>query len=157
LNHLEIERKFLVDREKWLKVVRPAGILYRQGYLSIDPLKTIRVRVAGDRGSITIKGKAEGIIRSEFEYSIPAGEATLLIDRFTRNIVEKTRYRVPVGDHVFDVDEFHGMNDGLLMAEIELGHSSEEFKKPDWLGEEVTDNPRYYNSYLSQNPYFTWK
>ncbi|MEI7980873.1 MAG: CYTH domain-containing protein [Bacteroidota bacterium] len=156
MKNLEIERKFLVDKNKWASAGRPPGILYIQGYLSIDQEKIIRVRVAGNTGFITVKGKSEILIRSEYEYVIPVEEARDLLKMFTRNQIEKTRYRVPVGNFIFEVDEFHGMNKGLFLAEVELSSPADVFEKPQWLGKEVTENIQYYNAYLSENPFIFW-
>ena len=119
MKHLEIERKFLVDKEKWSLTTKPDGISYIQGYLSIDEDKVVRVRVAGDRGFLTIKGKSETFSRPEFEYAIPLDDARELIFQYTTTRIEKTRTKIPAGNHVWEVDEFHGENEGLLMAEIE--------------------------------------
>lgn len=157
MHHLEIERKFLVRRDEWTKLARPAGITYIQGYLSIDDEKVVRVRVAGEKGFITIKGKSSTISHPEFEYEIPVADAKELLAKYTPNRIEKVRTRIPAGKHVWEVDEFHGENEGLLMAEIELESPEELFEKPTWLGEEVTDDKRYYNSWLSCHPFGTWR
>jgi len=152
----EIERKFLVNREKWLAESRPAGVKYIQAYLHRSEDATIRVRLAGDRGWLTVKGRQAGYSRPEFEYSIPAGEALEMIRLFTRACVEKVRTRVRSGDHVWEVDEFLEENSGLMLAEIELKDPGEEFERPPWLGEEVTHDFRYSNSELSVKPYRSW-
>lgn len=152
----EIERKFLVDRTRWGNAVKPEGRALRQGYLTTDADKTIRVRVADDKGYLTLKGKTEGISRAEFEYEIPTDEAVELLDRFAVSELSKTRYRVPVSDKIWDVDVFAGKNEGLLLAEVELEHEDESFTLPDWAGEEVTHDPRYYNSNLSVRPFSEW-
>jgi len=157
MKHLEIERKFLVNKPLWKALDKPAGIHYLQGYLSIDPNKVVRARVAGDRGYITIKGKSEACSRKEFEYIIPCEEAQELIRLFTHGQIEKVRFRIPSGIHTFEIDEFHGDNEGLMIAEIELENPDESFEKPDWLGEEVTYEERYYNSNLSVHPYNKWR
>lgn len=156
MKNFEIERKYLVDQEKWFLTAKPQGISYIQGYLSIDEDKIIRVRVAGDKGLLTIKGKSETISHPEFEYLIPAEEARDMLRLFTTRLVEKVRIRIPAGKLVWEVDEFHGANEGLIMAEIELDSEDDLFDKPAWVGEEVTGNPQYYNAYLSQNPYKGW-
>ena len=153
---LEIERKFLVDHEKWAKVDKPDGTHYRQGYLVDEAIKTIRVRAAGEKGFITIKGSTTGITRKEFEYEIPVEEAIQLIDGFAVSEVEKTRYRITFKGKLWEVDEFWGNNKGLLMAEIELKQEDETFEKPDWITLEVSDDKRYYNSYLAKNPFKDW-
>lgn len=153
---LEIERKFLVDHEKWKKINKPDGIHYRQGYLVDEASKTIRVRVAGKKGFITIKGVTTGITRKEFEYDIPVEEAIELIDCFAVSEVEKIRYRITFEGKLWEVDDFLGNNKGLIMAEIELKHEDEEFKKPGWITSEVSDDGRYYNSYLAKKPFKDW-
>jgi CYTH domain-containing protein len=136
---------------------KPAGVRYLQGYLSIDENKVVRVRVAGDQGFLTIKGASDTFSHPEFEYEIPVAEAGELIQKYTKTRVEKVRTRIPAGNHVWEVDEFHGENEGLLMAEIELATPDDVFEKPHWLGEEVTGDRRYYNAWLSQHPFLTWK
>jgi len=153
---VEIERKFLVDHEKWQTLVKPAGTHYRQGYLLDDARRTIRVRVAGEQGFITIKGTTTGITRKEFEYKIPVDEAIELINNFAETEIEKTRYRITVAGKLWEVDEFLGDNCDLIMAEIELTNENEEFEKPVWVTSEVSDDNRYYNSNLSKNPYKNW-
>jgi len=153
---LEIERKFLVDHEKWAMVGKPDGTRYRQGYLVDEAGKTIRVRAAGKKGFITIKGSTTGITRKEFEYEIPVEEAIQLIDGFAVSEVEKIRYRITFEGKLWEVDEFWGDNKGLLMAEIELKQEDEAFEKPDWITLEVSDDKRYYNSYLAKNPFKDW-
>ena len=156
MKNLEIERKFLVRKEKWLSLEKPPGILYVQGYLSIDPDKVVRVRIAGEKGYITIKGTSETIVHPEFEYAIPEADAREMLRLFTTSLVEKVRTRIPTGQLVWEVDEFGGENEGLIIAEIELETADDPFEKPDWVGEEVTADGRYYNAYLSLNPYRNW-
>ena len=153
---VEIERKFLVDKDSdaW----RRDGEIFRQGYLSTHKGRTVRIRVRGERGFITVKGLAEGLRRVEFEYEIPKAEATAMLERLCEQpIIEKTRYHVPYGAHLWEVDAFHGANAGLVVAEIELGQPEEEFEKPSWLGAEVTGQARYFNSRLVKEPYSTWE
>jgi adenylate cyclase len=157
MKHLEIERKFLVDKEQWSLTSKPGGIVYVQGYLSIDKDKIVRVRVAGEKGFLTIKGVSDTFSHPEFEYTIPPGDARELIQMYAVTRIEKVRTRIPVGNHVWEVDEFLGENEGLLMAEIELESPEESFYRPAWLGEEVTGDGRYYNAYLSLNPFCTWQ
>lgn len=157
MKNLEIERKFLVDKERWALMVKPQGVLYLQGYLSIDKDKVIRVRIAGKNGFITIKGNSNTIVHTEYEFAIPAEDAQELLVLYTRGRIEKIRYRIPVGNYIFEVDEFLGMNEGLLLAEIELRGPEDVFEKPEWLGKEVTGDERYYNVYLSKKPYIGWK
>ncbi len=153
---LEIERKFLVRGEFIADSTEATDII--QGYFTNDPERTVRVRIRGSRGYITIKGRPgeTGIGRFEWEKEIPvddAGELLRLCEPFT---VVKTRYLVPFRGHVFEVDVFHAANEGLVMAELELTSEDEAFERPEWLAEEVTADPRYYNSYLSVKPYSRW-
>lgn len=149
---LEIERKFLVNGDFKREAYHSTRVT--QGYLSSVPERTVRVRVKGDKGYITVKGKgnASGASRYEWEKEIPLDEATALLQLCEPGIIDKTRYLVRVGKHIFEVDEFHGPNEGLLLAEIELNDENEPFEKPAWLGKEVTGNPKYYNSALSKKP-----
>lgn len=152
----EIERKFLIDGDEWLE--EASGTQYRQGFLSTDPERTVRIRVAGNAGSLTIKGKTVGATRTEFEYPIPVEEANRVLDTLCkRPLIEKIRYRVPHGGHVWEVDVFQGENEGLVVAEVELRTEDEPFERPGWLGEEVTDDPRYFNANLVDSPYRTWR
>lgn len=151
----EIERKFLVRHEGWREGA--VGVPYRQGYLLADGDRTIRVRVAGDRGYLTIKGPMQGISRSEYEYEIPVAEAQELLATLCQgSAVEKHRHRIEYAGKVWEVDEFHGANHGLIVAEIELSDPDESFERPDWIGEEVSHDRRYGNAYLSFSPYSTW-
>lgn len=152
----EIERKFLVDKEKWDALKKPAGVHYRQGYLSIDPERTVRVRIAGDTGYITIKGKSIGAKRAEYEYEIPKNDAEELIDSLSISSLSKIRYKINVDEKCWEIDEFLEENSGLLMAEIELQTEDETFTIPDWISEEVTDDLRFYNSNLVINPFKNW-
>jgi CYTH domain-containing protein len=152
----EIERKFLVDHEKWRVLNKPSGRHYRQGYLVDEAKKTIRVRIAGENGFITIKGATTGITRKEYEYKIPVSDAKELIDGFSASEVEKTRYRITFEGKLWEIDEFWGDNEGLIMAEIELKEEDEQFEKPDWTSREVSHDKRYYNSYLAKHPYRGW-
>ncbi len=153
----EIERKFLVKGGFKESVTKSTLII--QGYLSSVPGRTVRVRVNGDKGFITIKGRpsAGGLSRFEWEKEIPEEDAYLLLKLCGPDIISKTRHLVPVGGHIYEVDEFHGANEGLTVAEIELGAEDEAFMKPEWLGEEVTGDARYYNSMLIKNPYRNWQ
>lgn len=152
----EIERKFLVAGNQWrTRVERRVRI--RQGYLSTDIRCAIRVRIAGDSAWITVKGKPIGIVRSEYEYTIPAPDAEQMLDNLcTGVVVEKTRATVREGDHEWVVDEFSGKNHGLIMAEIELDDEGESFRLPDWAGQEVTGDHRYDNSQLALKPFTRW-
>ena len=149
---IEIERKFLVKLENWNTNIE--GIPYRQGYLSINDKNVVRVRVKGTVATITIKSHEIGISRSEHEYEIPIEDADYLMNNLCVNeIIEKTRYKVPYKGKVWDVDEFHGNNNGLWLAEIELDHEEEDVNIPSWAGKEVTGDVKYYNAYLSNNPF----
>lgn len=151
----EIERKFLVSSSGWRGTT--PGVKYRQAYLASGAGVTVRVRVGGSRGFLTIKGKAVGISRPEYEYEIPAADADEMIDRLAAGIVEKTRFEVRGPDGLlWEVDEFKGDNDGLLIAEVELSSEVQPVALPDWVGEEVTGDPRYYNAYLARHPFKTW-
>lgn len=147
---LEIERKFLVRREIWDKLPKPEGESIRQGYLSRSPLMTVRVRLAGDKGYLTIKGATEGISRPEYEYPIPAVDAEELLNTFTTCFIDKIRYRIAFAGRSWEVDHFLGKNEGLILAEIELNDPDEKFDLPEWVGEEVTGDIRYYNSSLAE-------
>jgi adenylate cyclase len=153
---VEIERKFLVDHEKWNRVKKPKGTPYRQGYLLNDDLCTIRVRVTDKKGYITLKGAASGISRKEFEYDIPLADGIELLNGFAKSQVEKTRYRITFKGKLWEVDEFTGDNAGLIMAEIELKDEKEKFDKPAWVTRDVSDDERYYNSNLSVKPFSKW-
>jgi adenylate cyclase len=151
----EIEKKFLVRPRKWSEL--GPGLIIRQGYLSTDNERTVRVRTYGDRGYITIKGITKGISRKEYEYEIPPADANELLDRMChRPLIEKTRFRIPFGGHTFEVDEFIGDNRGLTVAEVELKTAGETVDLPDWIDREVSGDPRYFNSNLSLHPYTTW-
>jgi adenylate cyclase len=153
---IEIERKFLVKEDSWRSL--GLGKLYRQGYIPTqDGLTTVRVRVAGDQGYLTIKGKAEGISRPEFEYPIPLEEATIMLENFCKKpLIEKVRHRISLDNLTWEVDEFLGDNQGLIVAEVELEQENQAITIPDWLGEEVTGDKRYYNVNLQQFPYKMW-
>lgn len=152
---IEIERKYLVDPEKWQPSVK--GQVIRQGYLSVDPERVIRVRISGDQAFLTIKGKSHGISRTELEYPIPLDDADILLKMCTGHIVEKYRYREYSGNDLWEVDVFTGDNQGLVMAEIELENEAQHFVRPEWITREVSDDKRYYNAWLSQFPYSDWK
>ena len=151
----EIERKFLVKGDSWRAPAH--GKRYRQGYLSTVKERTVRVRVAGEQGYITIKGITVGAARAEYEYEIPLADANQMLDTLCeRPIVEKTRYRLPQDNIVWEIDEFEGDNRGLIVAEVELKDEHQSYSKPDWLGEEVTGDPRYFNANLVAKPFTTW-
>ncbi len=152
---IEIERKFLVLNDDWRQNAQ--GIHYRQGYLTVDPERTVRVRIAGVEAFLTIKGKTEGISRSEYEYPIPVEEAAQLLDDLClKPLIEKIRYRVDYGGRTWEVDQFQGENRGLILAEVELESSDAPVELPPWAGREVSDDPRYYNASLSRTPYRSW-
>lgn len=151
----EIERKFLVRRD--LFPTTGAGTIMKQGYLSVDPDRVVRIRREGDRAWITIKGGIEGITRPEYEYPVPVEDAEALLRLALFPPVEKIRHRVTVEGTLWEVDEFLGANAGLLMAEVELKSEDTTFCRPEWLGEEVTHDRRYYNAQLAQHPFALWK
>jgi adenylate cyclase len=152
---LEIERKFLVIGTAWQTLA--AGALTRQGYLSSAAERTVRVRIAGDQGFLTVKGKSRGLSRAEFEYAIPVEDAAAMLDGLCEKpLIEKTRYRVPFGAHTWEVDEFHGANAGLVVAEVELASADDEPALPPWVGQEVSLDPRYFNANLVKRPFTTW-
>jgi adenylate cyclase len=155
---LEIERKFLVKSDDFKEQAFTQNRI-AQGYLSSAPERTVRVRIKGERGFITIKGIGQqgGMSRFEWENEIPLGEALELLKLCEKGKIEKTRFEVKSGKHTIEIDEFYGENEGLVMAEIELESETESFEKPDWLGDEVTNDPRYYNAYLSKNPFKYWE
>lgn len=153
---VETERKFLVNKEKWLLLPKPSGILMRQGYLSIEPECTIRVRMAGQQGFLTIKGKTTGASRNEFEYQIPYKDAKELFENLSVATLSKVRYKMMHRDKLWETDEFLDENEGLIIAEIELRSEEESFDKPDWLEKEVTTDEKYYNSYLATHSYKQW-
>ena len=154
---IEIERKFLVTSDAFKKEAFAQNRI-AQGYLSSVPERTVRVRIKGDKGFLTIKGASNetGLSRFEWEKEIPVDEATALLKLCEKGIIDKTRFEVKIGNHIFEVDEFYGENEGLIIAEVELKSETETFEKPIWLGKEVTNDIRYYNSYLSKNPFRNW-
>jgi CYTH domain-containing protein len=154
---IEIERKFLVHKAIWNKVSKGKGAYLKQGYIVTDPTKTIRVRIADEQGYLTIKGKSTGIARQEFEYEIPKHEASELLQNFTTSSLEKIRYRLQYLGKTWEVDEFLDLNEGLIVAEIELESENEKFEIPEWIDKEVSGDKKYYNSYLSQFPFKSWK
>jgi adenylate cyclase len=154
---LETEHKFLVVKTAWETLEKPHGLRILQGYLSESIHPSIRIRIKGDQGFITIKGRSEGASRPEYEYEIPHSDAEDLLHLFSKTSVEKVRYRISFAGKIWEVDEFLGDNEGLLLAEIELEDEGETFEKPPWAGEDVTGDPRYYNSYLAKSPFKSWK
>ena len=152
---VEIERKFLLTGEAWRTLGQP--VLLRQGYLSSDPERTVRVRIEGEQGTLTIKGLSVGATRGEWEYPIAVEDAAELLDRLCQQpIIEKYRRRIDFAGNVWEVDEFLGANAGLVVAEIELASEQQAFDKPDWIGEEVTYDRRYFNSSLIRHPFSGW-
>lgn len=153
---LEIERKFLVTSNDFIEQANNCFHII-QGYLSSVPERTIRIRIKDTKAYITIKGKTEGISRLEWEKEISIKEAEQLLLLCENNVIDKIRYEIPIGNHIYEVDIFARANKGLIIAEIELTSENDFFEKPNWLGQEVSDDIRYYNSYLSKNPYTTWQ
>jgi adenylate cyclase len=150
----EIERKFLVRGDAWRK---GESTLFRQGYLNRDKERTVRVRVAANKAYLTIKGINSGAVCAEFEYEIPLADAEQLLLLCDGPLIEKTRYLFPYAGMLWEVDEFHGANNGLVVAEIELQSAAQQFAQPSWLGAEVTNDKRYYNSSLAVDPYSNWQ
>lgn len=149
----EIERKFLVTGTEWQAA---RGTTYRQGYLSSVKERTVRVRVVDDQGWLTVKGQTEGATRAEFEYPIPVADARALLELCEKPLIEKVRRKIPFAGMVWEVDEFLGENAGLVVAEIELSSADQAFARPAWVGQEVTEDPRYYNSALARTPFTKW-
>ncbi|WP_417290460.1 CYTH domain-containing protein [Corallibacter sp.] len=153
----EIERKFLVKSSAFKdEAFKNTRII--QGFLNTHPARTVRVRLKGDKGFLTVKGLSsnDGLSRFEWEKEIAEDEAKSLLELCEEGVIDKIRYEVSYGDHIFEVDEFFGENKGLVIAEVELNHTTEVFKKPLWLGNEVTGHTKYYNSQLSKNPFKQW-
>lgn len=150
---LEIERKFLVT-DAWHP--ESPGVSIKQGYIAKSAELLVRVRTAGDRGFLTLKGRTEGVTRAEYEYAVPVKDAEELLALAGGPTIEKTRYRVPFGAHIWEVDVFSGANEGLVVAEIELARADEPFERPPWLGAEVSEDPRYYNANLVAHPFRAW-
>jgi CYTH domain-containing protein len=144
----EIEYKFLVDKEKWNKVQKPDPSLIVQSYLHTSEDITTRVRIKGNNGYLTIKGKTEGVTRTEFEYDIPVAEAEEMINSFSLKCIRKKRYEIIYKEHTWEVDVFEGNLKGLILAEIELQSEDAFFEKPDWVTEDVSLDPNYYNAVL---------
>ncbi len=153
--HIEIERKFLVRDDSWRPLA--AGVICRQGYLSSARERTVRVRAIGGEGYLTVKGIACGAARLEYEYEIPCEDACAMLAQLCEKpLIEKIRYRVPVAGSVWEIDEFLGANRGLVVAEIELESEGQAVEPPPWAGEEVTGDPRYFNSSLGRHPFSEW-
>jgi len=153
---VEIEKKFLLANDNWRQQVKKS-IQFSQGYLVGSEKASVRVRIEADKSNINIKGATLGMTRQEFEYPIPMEDAEELLETLCdKPLIKKTRHYVYSGVHVWEIDEFGGDNEGLIVAEIELSHEDETFEKFDWLGEEVSEDKRYYNSMLIRNPYKNW-
>ena len=152
---IEIERKFLVDGTKWRDSVEQS-MRYQQAYLSRDPDRTVRIRIVERNAWITVKSSTDGLRRSEFEYAIPLEDAVEMMKMCERPLVEKTRHLLRHAGNLWEIDEFAGENAGLIVAEIELESEDQDFEKPSWAGEEVTQDSRYYNSQLSKTPFLRW-
>lgn len=152
----EIERKFLVKKELLPKLTK--GIIFKQGYLSVDSARTVRIRLEGNVGKITIKGKKLGIVGDEFEYEIPQNDAKYLLKNLCMQpIIYKTRFNIPFAGLVWEVDIFKGENRGLIIAEVELRTKNQKITKPDWVGTDVTHDRRFRNANLVNNPFYKWK
>ena len=154
---LEIERKFLINEILWNTFDKPDGLICKQTYLHKEIDKTIRVRVLGEKGFITFKGRTVGFTKPEFEYEIPLSDAKEMIEMFGELVIDKIRYIIPFKEHNWEVDVFFGDNAGLIVAEIELKSEDEHFAKPEWIDKEVTGDLRFSNSNLQSNPYKNWK
>ena len=151
----EIERKFLVRGDAWRSLAK--GAPYRQGYLNSAKERTVRVRIADARAFLTVKGVTVGATRPEYEYEIPFDEGKAMLDTLAEKpLIEKNRYKIPVGGLTWEIDEFLGDNAGLIVAEVELTSEDQAFDMPAWIGEEVTGDPRYYNANLIKNPFTRW-
>ncbi len=151
----EIERKFLVRGDGWRSLAK--GTAYRQGYLNSAKERTVRIRKIDDRAFLTIKGLTVGATRAEYEYEIPVADCDAMLDALAEKpIIEKKRYKIPLEGLTWEIDEFFGDNTGLIVAEVELESEGQTFRKPEWVGEEVTADPRYFNSNLIKHPYRKW-
>lgn len=152
---VEIERKFLIDKNKW----KPEGTgeYLCQAYLSEEPERTVRVRISGKTAFLTIKGKVNGITRQEFEYKIPVGDAQEILKLSIHPPIKKYRHKVLFENQLWEIDVFEGENNGLILAEVELESEKQEIKLPEWIDKEVSGDIRYYNSYMAKHPYKTWK
>ena len=153
---IEIEKKFLLLNDNW-KALSNGGIVYKQGYLVGSKQASVRVRLEGNKARLNIKSATLGIRRMEYEYEIPLSDANELLDNLCEKpIIEKTRHFVHYGEHEWEIDVFAGENEGLVVAEVELKDENEPFERPAWIGEEVSDDPRYYNVSLVKHPYRNW-
>jgi adenylate cyclase len=154
---IEIEHKYLVKPELWKRVIPDVSKAVKQGYLSASAVSSVRVRTMGDQGFITIKGKSAGATRFEYEYEIPLADAEEMLSKFCSEDIVKTRHYVQHGAHTWEVDEFHGLNTGLVVAEIELESADEQYELPEWIDRDVTSDKRYSNASLVLRPYSTWE
>jgi adenylate cyclase len=152
----EIEHKYLVKSERWKKITPDKSVQIKQAYLLTDPDKTVRIRTAGEKGFVTIKGRTKGASRLEYEYEIPLADANELLDKFCTDIISKMRHYVEYENKTWEVDVFEGLNAGLIIAEIELNAEDEKYKTPDWVTEDVTSERKYSNSNLIKRPFSTW-
>ena len=151
----EIERKFLVKGDAWRALAQ--GTMYRQGYLNSIKERTVRVRTVGDKAFMTVKGITIGATRAEYEYEIPFGDCNAMLDNLAEKpIIEKKRYKIPFEGLVWEIDEFFGENQGLIVAEVELQSEDQKIPKPEWIGDEVSGDPRYFNSNLIKHPFTKW-
>jgi len=151
----EIERKFLLKGDEWRNLGK--GVHYRQGYLNSAKERTVRVRTINEKGFLTVKGITVGATRVEYEYEIPKDDCNAMLDDLAEKpIIEKSRYKVEYNGLIWEIDEFFGENQGLIVAEVELESEDQKFEKPEWVGEEVTGDPRYFNSNLINHPYTKW-
>jgi adenylate cyclase len=154
---IEIERKFLPKGDGWRGAIKGAGVRIRQGYLAGGKLCTMRVRMKGEGAWIAVKGMRRGATRAEYEYPIPPEDAGAMLEGLCEKpLIEKTRYLAPVGGVVFEIDEFYGENAGLVLIEVELEREDQAVDLPEWVGEEVTEDGRYYNSNLARHPFSDW-
>lgn len=156
MTNLEIERRFLLQNDTWRTLASPP-ILLKQGYLSVEKERTIRVRIVGEQAWLTIKGYISDVSRSEFEYPIPLADAENIMTNLCPFKMEKYRYTINYHEFIFEIDEFFGENAPLVVAELELPSEDAPYPKPDWLGEEITSDGRFTNAYLSKHPFATWK
>jgi CYTH domain-containing protein len=151
----EIERKFVVKGDSWRSLAK--GTTYRQGYLNTAKERTVRIRTIADKAFLTIKGLTKGATRDEYEYEIPLADCNKMLDTLAEKpIIDKKRYKIPFNGITWEIDEFFGENSGLIVAEVELKSEDQVFKKPKWVGEEVTGDPRYFNANLIKHPYTKW-
>jgi CYTH domain-containing protein len=152
----EIERKFLLKSDAWRALA--TGTAYRQGYLNSAKERTVRIRTVGDKAFLTIKGISVGVTRAEYEYPIPFDDCNAMLDNLAEKpLIEKKRYKIAAGGFIWEIDEFFGENQGLIVAEVELASEDQAFEKPPWIGDEVSGDPRYFNSNLIKHPYSRWK